>query len=110
MPILLWYLPFTMFSGACDIVFAELETQVNEPAGLDHVGPEEEATQHRGRVTAKVRDGTPFMTVKPCERPAALSCNSRLRNAAHLKQGLRGPQRKRPGIDLRGAGITGFGV
>jgi hypothetical protein len=47
MPILLWYLPFTMFSGACDIVFAELETQLNEePADLDEVGPEEEATQH----------------------------------------------------------------
>jgi hypothetical protein len=27
MPILLWYLPYTMFSGACDFVFAELETQ-----------------------------------------------------------------------------------
>ena len=47
MPILLWYLPFTMFSGACDLVFAELETQLNdEPADLDEAGPEEEATQH----------------------------------------------------------------
>jgi hypothetical protein len=27
MPILLWYLPFTMFSGACDLVFSEFETQ-----------------------------------------------------------------------------------
>jgi hypothetical protein len=27
MPILLWYLPFTMFSGACDLVFSELEAQ-----------------------------------------------------------------------------------
>jgi hypothetical protein len=46
MPILLWYLPFTMFSGACDVVFAELEMQVNEPADFDQTGPEEEATQH----------------------------------------------------------------
>ena len=28
MPILLWYLPFTMFSGACDLVLSEFETQV----------------------------------------------------------------------------------
>jgi hypothetical protein len=28
MPILLWYLPFTMFSGACDLVFLEFETQM----------------------------------------------------------------------------------
>jgi hypothetical protein len=35
MPILLWYLPFTMFSGACDLVFSEFETQVagEWPAG-----------------------------------------------------------------------------
>jgi len=46
MPILLWYLPFTMFSGACDLVFAELELMNEEPADLDEVGPEEEATQH----------------------------------------------------------------
>jgi hypothetical protein len=25
MPILLWYLPFAMFSGACDLVFSEFE-------------------------------------------------------------------------------------
>ncbi|MBV9970646.1 MAG: hypothetical protein JO228_11740 [Xanthobacteraceae bacterium] len=47
MPILLWYLPFTMFSGACDLVFAELETQLNEhPADRDEVGAEDDATQH----------------------------------------------------------------
>jgi hypothetical protein len=46
MPILLWYLPFAMFSGACDLVFAELEMQVNEPADLDEARPDEEATQH----------------------------------------------------------------
>jgi hypothetical protein len=48
MPILLWYLPFTMFSGACDIVLAELEMQVSEdhPADLDEASPEEETTQH----------------------------------------------------------------
>jgi hypothetical protein len=47
MPILLWYLPFTMFSGACDLVLSELEIQVNEePADFDEVGPEEDATQH----------------------------------------------------------------
>ena len=28
MPILLWYLPFTMFSGACDLVFSEFETRM----------------------------------------------------------------------------------
>ena len=28
MPILLWYLPFTMFSGACDLVLSEFETQM----------------------------------------------------------------------------------
>jgi len=35
MPILLWYLPFTMFSGACDLVFSEFETQMagEGPAG-----------------------------------------------------------------------------
>jgi hypothetical protein len=27
MPILLWYLPFTMFSGTCDLVFSEFESQ-----------------------------------------------------------------------------------
>ena len=34
MPILLWYLPFTMFSGACDLVFSEFETypMVKDPA------------------------------------------------------------------------------
>jgi hypothetical protein len=47
MPILLWYLPFTMFSGACDLVFAEFETQLGEePADLDEVAPEDEATTH----------------------------------------------------------------
>jgi hypothetical protein len=47
MPILLWYLPFTMFSGACDLVFAELGTQLSEePADLEEVGPEDEATTH----------------------------------------------------------------
>ncbi len=47
MPILLWYLPFTMFSGACDLVFAEFETKANEdPANLDEAGAEEDATQH----------------------------------------------------------------
>jgi hypothetical protein len=47
MPILLWYLPFTMFSGACDLVFAELTTQLSEePPDLDEVGPEDEATTH----------------------------------------------------------------
>jgi hypothetical protein len=47
MPILLWYLPFTMFSGACDLVFAELVPQADvEPADLDEARPEEDATQH----------------------------------------------------------------
>lgn len=46
MPILLWYLPFAVFSGACDLLFAEPEVQVNEPADLDHAGPEKEATRH----------------------------------------------------------------
>jgi hypothetical protein len=48
MPILLWYMPFTMFYGACDLLFAELEIQVNEdrPADLDEAGQGEKATQH----------------------------------------------------------------
>jgi hypothetical protein len=48
MPILLWYLPFTMFYGTCDLLFAGLEMQVNEdrPADLDPPRPEEEAAQH----------------------------------------------------------------
>jgi len=35
MPILLWYLPFTMFSSACDLVFSEAEMQLagGGPAG-----------------------------------------------------------------------------
>jgi hypothetical protein len=39
MPILLWYLPFTMFSGVCDLVFAELEMQVNRDHPADGVHP-----------------------------------------------------------------------
>jgi hypothetical protein len=37
MPILLWYLPFTMFSGACDLVFSEFETQMADewPTGSE---------------------------------------------------------------------------
>ena len=47
MPILLWYLPFTMFSGACDLVFAELGSQLNDaPADLEEVSTEDEATTH----------------------------------------------------------------
>ena len=47
MPILLWYLPFTMFSGACDLVFSEFETLTSEdPAEIAEAGPEEDATQH----------------------------------------------------------------
>jgi hypothetical protein len=48
MPILLWYLPFTMFSGVCDLMFAGLEMQVNGdlPVDPDQAGPEEEAIQH----------------------------------------------------------------
>jgi hypothetical protein len=44
MPILLWYLPFTMFSGACDLVFSEFETQPSEE--IAEGGPEEDTTQH----------------------------------------------------------------
>jgi hypothetical protein len=40
MPILLWYLPFTMLYGACDLLFAELEMQVNQPADLDEADPQ----------------------------------------------------------------------
>jgi hypothetical protein len=48
MPILLWYLPLTMFYGTCDLLFAGLEMQVNEDrrADLDQPKPEEEAPQH----------------------------------------------------------------
>jgi hypothetical protein len=46
MPILLCYLPFTMFYGMCDLLFGGLEMEVNEgPADLGEAGPEEE-TQH----------------------------------------------------------------
>jgi hypothetical protein len=43
MPILLWYLPFTMFSSACDLVFSEAEMQLagGWPAGSS--GPAEES-------------------------------------------------------------------
>jgi hypothetical protein len=43
MPILLWYLPFTMFSSACDLVFSEAEMQLagGWPAGSCE--PEEES-------------------------------------------------------------------
>jgi hypothetical protein len=44
MPVLLWYMPFTMFYGACDLLFARLEMQVNEDAAdLGEAGPEEAA-------------------------------------------------------------------
>jgi hypothetical protein len=47
MPILLWYMPFTMFYGACDLLFAGLEMQVNEaPADLGKAEPERIATRH----------------------------------------------------------------
>ena len=40
-------MPFTMFYGACDLLFAEPEIQVNKgTADLDDAGAEEEATQH----------------------------------------------------------------
>jgi hypothetical protein len=37
MPILLWYLPYTMFSGACDLVLSEFElhTTGDEPEEFD---------------------------------------------------------------------------
>jgi hypothetical protein len=37
MPILLWYLPFTMFFGACDLVFSEFETQIASEWPADSV-------------------------------------------------------------------------
>jgi hypothetical protein len=47
MPILLCYLPFTMFYGACDLLFAGLEMEVNEdPADLYEAEVGEETTQH----------------------------------------------------------------
>jgi hypothetical protein len=49
MPILLWYTPFTMFYGACDLLFGALELEMNEDRAADvgEVGPEEEeAMQH----------------------------------------------------------------
>jgi hypothetical protein len=57
MPILLWYLPFTMFYGTCDLVFAELEMQVNEvrQTDLDQAGPEDEATITEYRPNKVVR-------------------------------------------------------
>jgi hypothetical protein len=47
MPILLWYMPFTVFYAACDLLFAEFEMEANEnPEDLDDARPEGEATQH----------------------------------------------------------------
>jgi hypothetical protein len=43
MPILLWYLPFTMFSGACDLVFSEFETQMAGGWPAESVEPLREA-------------------------------------------------------------------
>jgi hypothetical protein len=41
-----WYMPFTMFYVACDLLFAGFEAKVNEEsADLDQTGAEEEATQ-----------------------------------------------------------------
>jgi len=43
MPILLWYLPYTMFSGACDFVFSEFEAAAgNEPRLAEFGEPQQE--------------------------------------------------------------------
>jgi hypothetical protein len=40
-------MPFTMFYGACDLLFAGLEMGMNEgPSDLDQTGSGEKATQH----------------------------------------------------------------
>jgi hypothetical protein len=44
MPILLWYIPFTVFYAGCDLLFAEFEMEANEtPEDLDDARPEGEA-------------------------------------------------------------------
>ena len=48
MPILLWYLPYTMFSGACDLVLSEFETQVTGERRIEFGEPLLEADEPVG--------------------------------------------------------------
>jgi hypothetical protein len=43
MPILLWYLPFTMFSSACDLAFSEAEIQLAGGWSAGSCEPDEES-------------------------------------------------------------------
>jgi hypothetical protein len=43
MNILLWYLPYAMFSGACDVVLAERGTRMGNEQRADH--PERETNE-----------------------------------------------------------------
>jgi hypothetical protein len=45
MPILLWYLPFTMFSGACDLVFSEFETLTSSERLVEFGEPLQDAEE-----------------------------------------------------------------
>ena len=53
MPILLWYLPFTMFSGACDLMFSEFETQTAGGWPADSLEPLLEFDDADGVVCAR---------------------------------------------------------
>jgi hypothetical protein len=47
MPILLWYLPYTMFSGACDLVLSEFELEPTGEAPAEFGEPPREMAQRR---------------------------------------------------------------
>jgi hypothetical protein len=61
MPILLWYMPFTMFYGSCDLLYSGLELEMNEgrPAGVGEVGPKEVATQPASQLSPKAMLNVP---------------------------------------------------
>jgi hypothetical protein len=48
MPILLWYLPYTMFSGACDLVLSEFEMAPAGEAPVEFGEPPREAASRQG--------------------------------------------------------------
>jgi len=45
MSILLWYLPYAMFSGACDVVLAESGTQMSSERRADSAERERERSK-----------------------------------------------------------------
>jgi hypothetical protein len=49
MNILLWYLPYAMFSGACDVVLADSGTLMASERRADSAGREQETDDEAGR-------------------------------------------------------------